>query len=159
MTISTQDLVTREVFANVSYLVAAIGKGDAECNANPADLRELIEQAWELSAPISDYEEALIQEGYIKSNDNYWSHPEYGGFDESAESICDFQNIDPYGLEIFEHWIVSEWFADQLEAKGEKVERDFAGQTIWGRTTTGQAIFLDSVVEDIRADLVKRHAT
>ena len=52
-------------------------------------------------------------------------------------------------LEVFEHWAVSTWLAEKLEAKGEKVDRDFAGLNVWARTTTGQAIALDSVIEAI----------
>ena|SRR5690625_1819413 len=39
--------------------------------------------------------------------------------------------------EIFEHWAVTEWLAEKLEAKGERVDRDFEGLCIWGRTTSG----------------------
>jgi hypothetical protein len=51
--------------------------------------------------------------------------------------------------EIFEHWIVSEFLANKLEAKGESIERDFFGLTVWGRSCTGQSIMLDSVVREI----------
>ena len=51
--------------------------------------------------------------------------------------------------EIYEHWIVSEWLAKRLEEKGESVEHDFFGLTIWGRGCTGQSIMLDSVIRDI----------
>lgn len=51
--------------------------------------------------------------------------------------------------EAYEHWVVSDWLAGKLEAKGEMVLRDFLGLTIWGRTCTGQAISLDYVIEQI----------
>lgn len=57
--------------------------------------------------------------------------------------------------EVFEHWIVSDWLAEKLAAKGEKVDTDFAGLTVWARTTTGQGIASDSVIQDIVADLNK----
>lgn len=47
-----------------------------------------------------------------------------------------------------EHWIVSEWLGEQLTNKGEMVGLLF-GLTIWGRTTTGLAIYLDDVMEEI----------
>lgn len=51
-------------------------------------------------------------------------------------------------LEVYEHWIVSDWLGRQLEKRGEIVG-EFKGLTIWGRTCTGQAIFLDEVIQEI----------
>ena len=50
--------------------------------------------------------------------------------------------------EALEHWLISEWLAKRLLEEGEMVI-DFYGLTIWGRTTSGQAIYIDSVIEDI----------
>lgn len=55
-------------------------------------------------------------------------------------------------VEIYEHWIVSEYLAEKLRRKGETVE-DFLGMTIWGRPCTGQAIKLDSVIREVWTDL------
>lgn len=52
-------------------------------------------------------------------------------------------------IEEYEHWIVSDWLANKLEERGEMVIRDFLGLTIWGRTSTGQAIKLDWVISKI----------
>lgn len=57
--------------------------------------------------------------------------------------------------EIFEHWLVTEWFSEKLEAKGEKIIQDLFGLTIWCRTTTGQSICMDSVICDIYDDIFK----
>jgi hypothetical protein len=67
--------------------------------------------------------------------------------------LCKSEGIDPYQREVFEHWLVSDWLADKLEAHGEKVDRDFAGMTVWARTTTGQAIYADYVIEQIATEL------
>ena len=51
--------------------------------------------------------------------------------------------------EIYEYWIVSSWLGEKLRQAGEPVlERSCSGW-IWGRTCTGQAIYLDSVIRDI----------
>ena len=50
--------------------------------------------------------------------------------------------------EALEHWLVSEWLGKRLQEEGEMVI-EFLGLTIWGRTTSGQAIYIDSVIEDI----------
>ena len=51
--------------------------------------------------------------------------------------------------EVLEHWVVSEKLADLLESRDESITRDFKGLIIWGRTTSGQAIKLDQVIQDI----------
>lgn len=54
--------------------------------------------------------------------------------------------------EVYEHWIVSSWLAGKLREQGESVGELF-GLTIWGRTTTGQAISMDSVIQQIAANM------
>ncbi len=58
--------------------------------------------------------------------------------------------------EIFEHYIVTGWLAERLAEKGEAVLMDFYGLTLWGRATTGQAVYMDGVIEEIYADMQAR---
>lgn len=51
--------------------------------------------------------------------------------------------------EIYEYWLVSDWLAEQLSNKGEIIETNFYGLCVWGRTTTGQAVKMDSVIQEI----------
>lgn len=67
------------------------------------------------------------------------------------QEVCDEYGLDPETHEVYEHWLVSSWLARKLEAEGEVVG-EFAGLTIWGRTTTGQAIYIDGVIETITAE-------
>ena len=53
-------------------------------------------------------------------------------------------------VEIFEWWAVSDWLAAKLIEVGECV---IEGNSIWGRSTTGQAILLDGVITRICADM------
>ena len=69
------------------------------------------------------------------------------------EEIIEEENLDLEYDEVLEHWIVSDWLADELAERGEAVAEDFFGLTIWGRTTSGQAILLDSVIEEIGRDM------
>lgn len=55
----------------------------------------------------------------------------------------------PTDEEILEHWIVSDWLAKKLESKGELIEWNFYNLTIWGRTTSGQSIAMDNVIQEI----------
>jgi len=60
----------------------------------------------------------------------------------------DATDVDDYGEEALEHWLVSDWLANRLREEGEMVV-EFMGLTIWGRTTSGQAICIDSVIEAV----------
>lgn len=68
------------------------------------------------------------------------------------EDFCQELNLDPHQTEIFEHWIISDWLADKLEAKDQVTDKGFHGLTIWGRPTTGQAIALDHVIQEIACE-------
>jgi len=48
--------------------------------------------------------------------------------------------------EIFEWWKCDSWLIEKLAEEGEPVIRDF---NLWGRTTTGQAIKIDSVIRKL----------
>jgi len=50
--------------------------------------------------------------------------------------------------EIYEWWSVSDWLADKPESWNEIV-LDYLDFKVWGRQTTGQAIILDSVIQEI----------
>ena len=64
---------------------------------------------------------------------------------------ADIISGDP-NADVREWWLVSEWFAYQLTQRGEVIIRWF-GASWWGRVTTGQAIRLDSVIEQIAGEL------
>ena len=157
MSRTAEQLVQAEVFYCVSSLVSTLAAGYGAIErpnqwSDLTSLSDLTEQAFELASPIADYEEAARE-----------AIRQFPGRFLDAESatdwpaFCDLHDIEPYDREVYEHWIVSNWLADKLEAKGEKVDRDFAGMIVWARTTTGQAIHMDSVIEAIRADLVREY--
>lgn len=169
---TAQQIVDAEVYARVSSLVATLAAGvyiesdwlKHDHGARTA-IHNLFAAAAELAAPIHDWEEAASQHGLQleKAGDQFLVVSPPAGSDMSitryddernaAIAYCDFYGLDPLPREVYEHWIVSDWLAGKLEAKGEKVDRDFADLIIWARTTTGQAIYADSVIEAIAADL------
>ena len=52
--------------------------------------------------------------------------------------------------EIYEQWVVTPYLGEKLAARGEAVVYDFLGfPAIWGRTTSGQMIAMDSIIEKI----------
>ena len=159
--ITAEILVAREVHYCVSSLVSTLASGFGAITtphgARSDDMGDLIEQAFELACPIDDWEEAAIQEGWTwNENAGAFNHNDSDPWlIESGDwrELCEAVDIEPYQREVFEHWIVSDWLADKLAEKGEKVDKDFAGLTVWARTTTGQGIASDSVIEQIVADL------
>ena len=72
---------------------------------------------------------------------------------EAMQNAVEQNNLDYDYLEPYEYWIVTDWFADKLESKGQMILKDFYGLTIWGRCTTGQAILLDHVIGQIAEDM------
>lgn len=81
--------------------------------------------------------------------------------DEELQDVCDhfkFYDLEK-PQEIFEWWLVSDWFADKLRAINEPILSNDYG-TWWGRTCTGQSISCDYNIQmlacEIEADLMNR---
>lgn len=81
-------------------------------------------------------------------------------FDDGWKEFCDQQGVDTddYKSEVFEHWIVTDWLANKLEARGH-VTGEIMGLTIWGRPTTGQSISMDHVIQEIYKELTGNDVT
>lgn len=162
MPITAEELVRGEVYHNVCHLVSTLAGGYGCTPGRTTEhkaIDELCEQAFDLAAPMEDWEGAAREAGWKPS-----SNPRYFNIGQAGEpmqtvkadgwqGLCEEYDIEPHYLEVYEHWIVTSWLADKLIAKGEKVDKDFAGLTVWARTTTGQAIYLDDVIEQIAADM------
>lgn len=151
--------IQTEVLCNVSQLVAIVASGSMNVKET-TELSPLCEQAAELCAPVLDYKEAAIQAGWSgpfanAAGDVYFTQttdPQKAAYEDDCTSwadLCETHSIDPYEWEIYEHYAVSAWLAEKLEAEGERINRDFAGLNVWGRTTTGQSISIDGVICDI----------
>lgn len=74
--------------------------------------------------------------------------------DSDVQVFCEERSVEPYVIEAYEHWIVTDWLARKLEGEGEMVDRDIYGLTVWGRATSGQMISMDSVIQKIAKDLL-----
>lgn len=168
MSITPENLVSREVHYCVSYLVStlAAGYGALFDTRGPGakGVEDLAEQAFDLASPIDDWEEAASEAGWrlVTDADRAETRAAQVSTYRNGDSfhtggtwadLCQTYDIDPYQREVYEHWIVSDWLADKLIEEGEKVDKDFAGLTVWARTTTGQAIYADHVIEAITAEL------
>jgi hypothetical protein len=152
------ELVEREVIYGVSGIVFEIGTEKTD------DWFHLfVQEDWETAAREAIPQlppEKLLE--FLERNDCPVSPDATPAFcltyletDGSWQEFCAANDLEPHRNEIYEHWIVSNWLADQLEKRGEVIERDFYGLTIWGRACTGQAILLDDVICSIYDELHK----
>lgn len=66
----------------------------------------------------------------------------------SWDELCEEQGIEPYEGEAYEHWLVTDLLGDKLKFHGYTVV-DIFGMTVWARGTTGQAIYMDSAIQEI----------
>ncbi|MCZ4270739.1 hypothetical protein [Maritalea porphyrae] len=159
MTITPDQLVSREVHYCVSSLVHTLASSSAGHGDDPLNI--LLGQAHGLFTPLYDYESAAREANWeFDEKEGHWWRVETSNANglelaSTAENACAIDDIEPHETEILEHWIVSNWLAEQLEAKGQRVDNDFAGLTVWARTTSGQAISQDYVIQQIHAELVK----
>jgi hypothetical protein len=138
------DFVRREVVYCVSTLIHELAQ-------NPEHMDELY--------PVlsqDDYETPAREAGWEGPEPDKYGAPTYTDKTDGAtwcagswEELCSAHDIEPHRVEAYEHWVISEWLADKLEERGEMILRDFLGLTIWGRTTSGQAISMDGVICDI----------
>ncbi|MDH3675726.1 MAG: hypothetical protein OES12_09545 [Anaerolineae bacterium] len=71
--------------------------------------------------------------------------------EQGYTSLAAMQEAGEDRREISEWWFVTAWLFGRLRAKGEPVIDSDYGY-LWGRTCTGQAIFLDAVIEEIFDD-------
>lgn len=169
-------IVQQNVHCCLSALVSTLAQGSGCVSAhdsfdpnNAQELSDLCEQASELATPVPGYEETAREAGLEVRHDmlgfyvittteaehedagnasaGFDGRPHFEDIDEAWRAAC--EDLEPYDREVCEHWAVSDWLADKLIKRGEKVDKDFAGLTVWARTTTGQAISMDSVIRDI----------
>lgn len=63
-------------------------------------------------------------------------------------NLISFEYLDPFTDEILEWWLIDSWLAERLRQEGEVVIEEY-GCYWWGRSTSGQAICLDSVIQKI----------
>lgn len=154
-------LVANEVHYCVSGLISAALQNFGPATAmgfDESDLCTLSSRRADLDDYIEDAPASLkvAQDGEEfkwKDGEAMWSI----GFPDKLAAYRDAFDrsgiTEPDGREIFEHWIVSDWLADKLEKRGESIARDVLGLIIWGRSTTGQAIYGDHIIEEITREL------
>lgn len=137
--------------------------------------RKFVER--DVMACVSGMVEYIINKGFedreapfsLDDAENYYTTkcPECGDTgsmeeteNENGETIykCTYCNhkqeeeFDTEPQEVYEWWIVTNWLGEKLKKHNRVIIND-GFNTIWGRTTTGQAILLDGVISEICSEL------
>ena len=63
-------------------------------------------------------------------------------------NLISLEYLDLFTDEVLEWWLIDSWLAERLRQEGEVVIEEY-GCYWWGRSTSGQAICLDSVIQKI----------
>jgi len=124
-------LIDREILANASWLVTELAQDESGRWID--DL-----------APCLDRPDLSVLED---------------GFDTEREAVraaWDDAGDEPPRIEALQHWIVSEWLADKLEANGALVARDVLGFDIWGRTDCGQSLTYNSDLQVVARQMARK---
>jgi hypothetical protein len=67
---------------------------------------------------------------------------------KTEEEIQEIRDNGEDQQEVYEHWLCSEWFISKMKKQDEPILETDLG-TWWGRTCTGQAIYLDYNVQEL----------
>jgi len=151
-------LVSNEIYHCASYMISELSSNDnygeelfelffkedweepaLDYINNQADIDELKEAVEHIGLEVEEETEEALKKAlidYVEEDEDY------------AQIYCEFQDLEQHRIEIYEHWIISDWLKSKLEEKGH-VCGEFLGFTLWGRPTTGQAIALDYVIQQI----------
>ena len=87
---------------------------------------------------IEDYSNLYKSDETIKSDYNVKTEEEIEEIRDNGEDM----------QEVYEHWLCSDWFISQMKKQDEPIlETDF--ETWWGRTCTGQSIYLDYNIQEL----------
>ena len=72
--------------------------------------------------------------------------------DRLNEDRANLEDLEEEQQEVYEWWIISEWFYRKLKNHGECVLA-WGNNYYWGRCCTGQAILLDNVISKIAEEM------
>jgi hypothetical protein len=155
-------IMRAEICENVTDLVRELASAYwpiAVATAAPRNVVTLCERAKALIADRDDWESTARAAGWREEPGDtlgrvYFDTTRRNGEDESFyhaadwQEACERMKLEPQALAIQECWSVSEWLADRLEERGERVARDWGGLNIWARSNT-DALQLDEIIKSI----------
>lgn len=146
---SAADLIVEQhVLCNVTVLVNTLSSSDYEHGAD--SLGTLMDRAESLAEGIGHHEAAARAAGWVEGTQ---IHRVDGDEEilvaESWADACEQDELDVTETDIHQFWAVTPWLANKLIAKGEKIDRRFAGMNVWARTEANALINEDKVIISI----------
>lgn len=155
-----QRIIEKEIFCNASTMVGTLTK------AETVDMDDLLPclVAPDFSAPPEDYRICQDDDGWFFQSFDYgepagWHGDDGDRFETERTAVAaayDDANDNPEFVEALQHWLVSDWLADELEAVGALVARDVMGFEVWGRTECGQGLTKDSDLQAVARNVTRR---
>jgi hypothetical protein len=100
---------------------------------------------------ISMYGDKVLGGIELDNIENLYITDETTAIDLGFDSLEAMQETGDDRQEIYEWWFVTEWLYKRLRKAGEPVINSAYGY-LWGRTCTGQVIWLDGVIQSIYAE-------
>ena len=58
------------------------------------------------------------------------------------------EHFYPFADDVMEWWLIDSWLAERLKEQGEVIIEEY-GCYWWGRQSSGQAIYMDGVIQEI----------
>ena len=58
------------------------------------------------------------------------------------------EHLYPFADDVMEWWLIDSWLAERLKEQGEVIIEEY-GCFWWGRQSSGQAIYMDGVIQEI----------
>ena len=159
--ITIDQFIKREVIHNVSMTIEALRENalSMEDGLQLYESNEAIDYEGTFQVWYGNLDDEEITE-LIKyyDIDDFETDFEYSLkkiFDEDRDKFISENSIEPETIEVFEHWAVTSFLANKLETAGEKIIWDILDfKAVWCRTTTGQQLTSDEVIEDIYKSFV-----
>lgn len=137
-----EQLKDKHIRADVTALVALVHEDFTSLNDSEDGMGSQFGFKTErLSAPFLDYEAAARAAGWKEGTGSGWiCLNDNEAFASNPKDACESYGIAPQEIPIIGHYIVTSELADKLEARGERVERDFGGVIVWARKLTPKAV-------------------
>lgn len=161
MTRTIKELVEMEVIYSVSPLISDLLKQEKYREEfyhlnHATDWNEAEKDIGENYCILR--EEAELWGVYDTDTDYYVIDP---NCETKVDAIRQYFNevnwdLSSYNVQVCEYWLITDWLANKLAEKGVTVEQDFMGLCIWGRTTSGQSIWCDYVIQEIYNDITSK---
>lgn len=156
----TKTFVTNNVICNVTTLVDAVMDEElrAELAYRPSPVSYIEDLILGSESEVQDIRNAAEYAGYNFTPDEEVDrlrnillsvlNDDIEVAMDILEELGDQMGLEEYDQDVLQFWFVTEAFGRALQDVGECVNMDWYGHVVWGRTTVGQAIYMDAEVRN-----------